>query len=118
MSEEVELCSDEYWAYLQCFADEFNGNCLPSELPCDAEKNVWFACQDAESCQSWSCDEDGTACDCNGLCKNQDLEQVCQFTDGGIDIPCDCYVDGAFIGSCTTDGNACDIQSGCCFDLL
>lgn len=117
IAEDVPNCITEWAAYLNCLADGFNGNC-EQLAACDAEKNVWFACQDAMGCESWGCGQDATSCTCTGECKNTSLEQVCQFTDGGMNIPCDCYADGAFLGSCTVNGDACNIPDGCCFDLL
>ena len=118
MASDVPYCLEEWAAYLNCLADSFNGNCEQQQPTCDAEKNVWFACQDANGCEYWGCGQDATSCTCTGECKNTELEQVCQFTDGGMNIPCDCYADGEFLGSCTVNGNACDIPEGCCFDLL
>jgi hypothetical protein len=101
---------------MECMADNFNGNC--GQPVCEAESDAYLACFDAETCEGYSCSQDATSCTCTGECKKQSLEQVCLFSDGGMNIPCDCYADGTFIGSCTMNGDACAVPTGCCMALL
>ncbi len=117
VAEEVPICLDEWVAYVECLAGAFNGNCQ-QDVACDPEFGAYGACIETSSCTGYSCNDDDLSCSCNGTCKGTSLEQVCTFNDGGMNLGCDCFENGTFLGSCTMNGNACNIAAGCCLELL
>lgn len=121
----VDGCIPETDAFLNCIVKSIGLNC---ELPPDAcalEAIAWSECttpQPSSSCQTESCSAGGVDCSCSGTCTSGNQISKAQVScKGGFDSPpqCECFLDGAFLGSCTdfSEGQ-CTLEGSCCVDVF
>lgn len=113
-------CADELAElYLCWYANAVPGECTLPPSACDAQYEAYEECRDQHGCGEVMCYSGGSTgtgtmdCGCETTCGGRKLETTCSGSS------CECFVDGASVGMCdASDGDPCDIESGCCSELF
>lgn len=130
-------CEAQAQSLLQCIIDQAPPNCVFPEDLCSAQQSSYNQCVNAGACVTDECGFGDTECQCFGACNGLKVEQYCFNTFAGgddatgtsvgtgpgggggeapppLDYFCNCYIEGNYVGDCSTTGNACSLESGCC----
>lgn len=113
----VAGCEAQADALINCFALHYNSECLIPGDQCLGQEVAYNDCLTTHPpCDTFECVEDVEYCYCSGECLGSPHSQECYWT--GDVVQCDCYGDFGVVGSCNQESLSCELDTGCCKELL